>query len=91
MDNKVKLSKENETKPPISSGNIEGFQGNGSFYGEVPAEKQKNDLRINAAIKPKTFNALVIGFVALSVIGLAAVIIVTLIKIGLLTWTFFSI
>ena len=78
MNNKVKLSKGTEVRPPVNGSEIQGFQGNGSFYSELPAEKQKSGLRINAAIPPKTFNGLVIGFVGLSAAGLVTAIVLIL-------------
>ncbi len=78
MDNRQDLKNPNEIKQPLSSNNIQGFQGNGAFYQELAPTKQKRGLRINASISGKTFGRLVLGFVAASAIGLIAVVIVIL-------------
>ncbi len=78
MDNRQDLKNPNEIKQPLSSNNIQGFQGNGAFYQELAPTKQKRGLRINASISGKTFGKLVLGFVAASAIGLIAAVIVIL-------------
>ncbi len=75
MDNRQDLKNPNEIKQPLSSNNIQGFQGNGAFYQELAPTKQKRGLRINASISGKTFGRLVLGFVGLSIAGLVAVIV----------------
>ena len=73
MDNKVDLSKGTEvSRSEQSSGISRGFEGNGSFYSENTPQPQKHNLRIQAAIPPKTFDRIVIGVVAAS--GVAALI-----------------
>lgn len=72
MDNKVDLSKGTEVTPYGQTNNTsQGFQGNGSFYTEDTPQPPKHDLRIQAAIPPKTFNRIVIG--AVVVTGVAAI------------------
>ncbi len=78
MDNRQDLKNPNEIKQPLSSNNIQGFQGNGAFYQELAPTKQKRGMRINASISGKTFGRLVLGFVAASAIGLIAAVIVIL-------------
>ena len=78
MDNKQDFKNPNEVKQPLSSNNIQGFQGNGAFYQELAPAKPKRDLRINASISGKTFGRVVLGFVAASAIGLIAAVIVIL-------------
>lgn len=78
MDNKQELKNPNEIKPPLSSNNLQGFQGNGAFYQELAPTKQKRDLRINASISGKTFGRLIFGFIGLSAAGLVAVIVLIL-------------
>ena len=77
-DNKVNLSKGTEVTPPANTEVSRGFEGNGAFYSELPPAEQKKDFRINAAIQPNTFNAIVIGAVVGVPIALITAILVIL-------------